>query len=223
MNDTDITFTPSELVLLNGERFASKGKLLDKTRLIHNGAEVVCSDLVKRVIAAAILGSEQRGVLRLEIRQKKGMLGLGKVNALYLEPAGSFSWPESTVEAELCRSLPALKANKGRNEVYNFVYDWMGSDSNDPWQQAIVLVQRGLAQRDLLETEQKKVLLVFNSYSYVFPQRTAGLLAREDSGPVQQAFDECARSRPEVWKMLLEQIGKAVKARTEQSDTNMDT
>ncbi len=223
MNNDEVHFTPSELVLLNGERFSPKAKLLNKTRLIHNGQEVACTTLVERMLAGAILATEQRQVNRLEIRQKKGLLGLGKVNALYLEPTGrSFGWPDGTVEAELCRRAPLLKANKARNEVYNLVYEWMGSDSNNPWDQVVTLVQSGLAQRGLLDIEEKKVLLVFKSQTYVFPQRTAELLNREDPSGVQRALDACEQGRPDIWKMLIHQIGRAVKARTEQTDASVN-
>ncbi len=219
----ETTFTPSELVLLHGEQFSPKGKLLDRTKLIHNGQEVVCSTLVERVMAAAVLGNEQYGVIRLEIRQKRGLLGLGKVDALYMEPSGqSFNWPAGTLEAEICRRVPALKANKNRHEVYNFVYEWMGREVSNPWDEVIAMLQRGLGQRGLLDTEEKKVLFVFTSKSFSFPQRTADLLAKEDIRPIQQALDDCERSRPQVWKMLLNQIGKAVRARTEQADSSID-
>ncbi len=223
MNTDEIVFTPSELVLLHGEQFSPKGKLLDRTRLIHNGQEVICSRLVQQMMAAAILTNEQRGVIRLEIRQKRGLLGLGKVNALYLEPSGqSFTWPQGTLESELCRRAPQLKADKNRHEVYNFVYQWMGREVSNPWDEVIAMVQQGLSRRGLLGTEEKKVLFVFSSRSYTFPQRTAELLAREDVRPIHQALEECERSRPQIWKMLNDQVAKAVRARTEKVDSSID-
>ncbi len=75
--DPDHPLTPSELVYLNGEMFAKK-VLLGNVDLIHSDEKVSLIQLGGAILATAILASEQAGALRLEVRERKGLLGLGR-------------------------------------------------------------------------------------------------------------------------------------------------
>jgi hypothetical protein len=79
--------------------FAKKA-MVGNTKLIHSDASVSTSQLGLAILCAAFLGSEQRGAVTLEVRPKKAMLGLRKVNGLFADPKpGVAQWPSSSIEA----------------------------------------------------------------------------------------------------------------------------
>ena len=76
MNTPTTYLTPSELVYLNGEKFAPKAGVFGRTRLLHMEFDVNVTSLVQAMLAATFLTLEQQGTLRLEIRPKKALFGL---------------------------------------------------------------------------------------------------------------------------------------------------
>src|SRR5512135_2417894 len=109
--------TPSELVYLNGEKFAQKAGVFNKIKLMHLDLSVNDAQLVQKVVAAAFLVNEQVGTLRLEVRAKKALFGLASVQALYAEPCGvQHPWPEHTLEAVFPTYAGRFKADKNTNE-----------------------------------------------------------------------------------------------------------
>jgi hypothetical protein len=214
--------TPSEQVFLNGEKFAQKGGLFGKVRLMHIDLEVNVTQLAQMAVAAAFLINEQTGTLRLELRQKKGLLGLGSVQALYAEPCGSLrQWPPYTLEADVPALAERFRA-QNKHEVYGIVYAWLGADSASPFNEVIDRIKNGLADRMLLGQQETKRLKVFTVRTYTLPDTTRSLAQSQPLGPVQQLFQQCEQTRPQVWKALLEQIKKAVAAHQEKADTDFD-
>ncbi|HEX2093987.1 MAG TPA: hypothetical protein VHG28_16410 [Longimicrobiaceae bacterium] len=70
-----VRFTPTELVLLHGDRFAGEaGMLRGKEELLTGAGKVSADQLAEAVLAALLLGSEQAGGIRLEARAKKALL-----------------------------------------------------------------------------------------------------------------------------------------------------
>src|SRR5512135_3159717 len=121
--------TPSELVYLNGEKFAQKAGVFNKIKLMHVDLSVNDAQLVQMTVAAAFLANEQAGTLRLELRSKKALFGLTSVQALYAEPgAAQRQWPPDTLEAVLPPYAERFKAEKNTNEVYSILYAWMRAD-----------------------------------------------------------------------------------------------
>jgi hypothetical protein len=221
MDSVTTTFTPSELVLLKGNEFVDKGRPFDTLTLISNGQAVRQKALVQCVIAAAILASEQHRDIRLEVREKKVLFGLAKPRTLYIEPTGAaFDWPEGTIEASIPVLAKSLKDKKGTNEVRNLVYSWLGQDSSNPFHHAIAKVHAGLGKRNLLEKVEKKVLVILKSTAFAFPESTGALLANQPVGPVKNLLESCEIARPEVWKLLNDQILKAINSRVEQDTSD---
>ncbi len=223
MSDLDATLTPSELVYLNGEKFAPKAGVFNKVKLMHIDLSVDEVQLVQKAAAAAFLANEQAGTLRLELRTKKALFGLASVQALYAEPcAVDHPWPADSLEAAFPPYAVRFKAEKNTNEVYSILYAWMAQDCMSPFDEVINRIQYGLGARMLLGMREEKKLKIFTVRSYTLPDSTRALAQRTSLAPVTQMFQQCEQTRPLVWKALLEQIKKAISARREQSDTDFD-
>ena len=213
-------FTPSEIVLLNGERFASKAGLFDKVRLMQGDKDVSLSSLSRMMLIAAFLGCETTGSIRLSIQQKKTFLGLSKTNILVVEPTEiDFDWPQGSFESRIKNIAVQMKAEQNKPEVSDIVYNLLGSDSANPWQQTMELVQAGLAQRSLLITIEEKKLKIFTSTRYELPQSTASLASNEPVDELLQTIKNSEKNQLEEWKLLVGQINSGVKSRTEQDES----
>ena len=209
-------FTPSELVLLNGQLFAEKA-WVGNVSLLHTEAKVSATQLGQAMFAAAFLAADQAGSISLEVRQKKVLMGLGKADALFADPGDpAIPWPEPSLEGRLHGLAERWQQNKGQSEVANVLYSLLGQDSLNPWQEAVDLVKAGLAARGLLRKveERKLKILVFSHYE--LPESTSAMLLAQPVESVQQLLAGCKSSRPQVWKLLMAGINKAVQRRTEQ-------
>ncbi len=224
MSDSDAFLTPSELVYLNGEKFAQKAGLFNKVKLMHTDLSVDVVQLVQAAVAAAFLANEQAGVLRLELRAKKALFGLTSVQALYAEPCGApHPWPADTLEAAFPPYAERFKAEKNTNEIYSILYAWMREDRMSPFDEVVNRIQYGLGSRMLLGMREEKKLKIFTVRSYSLPDSTRALAQSTPLAPLQQLQKQCEQARPLVWKALLEQIKKAISARREQTDTSFDS
>ena len=108
-NAAPLVVTPSERVLLFGDRFAKPAGVLGHGEVVlSSGAKVSADDLAVQAIAAAYLACEQAGAARLETRQGKAMFGLLKTQALHLAPGQKrVGWPEGSLESWVVRAPPA--------------------------------------------------------------------------------------------------------------------
>lgn len=212
--------TASEQVFLQGEKFAGKGGLLNKYKLMHNGLEVSLSELVTHMVAAAFLSSEKAGAIRLEVRQKKALLGLTKTTNIYAEPLQSVDFPPGSLEAQIYELAVEFKQMKDQNEIWKLVYAWLRKDVGAPWSKAVEFIQVGLGQRQLVDVIQEKKLKIFTTTRYELPESTRLLAASLPSEPVQQILAECRINRPEVWNLLVKQIKQGIDNRTERDSSD---
>ena len=213
---------PSELVWLNAAAFAGK-KTFNDWAYTPMGSESTVSlkDLARQVVAVALLGAEQAGAIRLEMRPKKTWFGLCTVTALYATPIdGGAAWPPDTLEARIVAAARGLQAHKDKHEVDKVVHDRLTEDVGNPWGAVLGMVGDGMSSRGLLETREVKRLKVFTSAEYVLPDRTAGLAGGSASTPLQQMIEATKQNRPEVWKLLTDKIESGFKSRVEQSDSD---
>ena len=219
--DPDHFLTPSEVVFLNGEKFAKK-VTLGNIELMHTDAKVSQTDLGLAILMAAVLADEQVGAFRLETQERKAMLGLRKVRKLFAIPATpSQALPEHSLEATFS-ALAAQLTPQEDDDISTLFYVWLGEDSFAPWNTAFERLKAGMAQRGLLEAAEEKKLKVFTVTNYTLPERTARLLQGQSSQPVKALLENCQRARPEVWKLLESGIKKAISDRTEKTDTDTD-
>ena len=219
--DPDNPFTPSEVVFLNGEQFAKK-VMLGNVDLLHSDEKVSLTQLGQTILATAFLAGETAGAFRLDVRERKAMLGLRKVQELFAVPASPReNLPEHSLEGTFFDRATRL-ASHNTNDIYTMVYTWLREDASSPWNTAMELLKAGMARRGMLDATEEKKLKIFTVTRYTLPERTARLVKVQSVGPVKATLDNCARTRPEVWKMLESGIKKAISARTESSDTDFD-
>lgn len=215
---------PSELVWLNAAAFAGKKSFNDWVYTpLGSEASVSLKDLARQVVAAALLGAEQAGAIRIETRPKKTLFGLRTVTALYATPSdGSPQAPPDTLESRLVTIARDLQAQKDKHEVDKIVHNLLTEDVGNPWGAVLADVGDGMSRRGLLETKEVKRLKIFTSSEYVLPERTAELAAGAASAPVQQLLADTKQNRPEVWKLLTDKIEAGFKSRVEQ-DSDHDS
>jgi hypothetical protein len=216
-------FTPSELVLLRAPEFIPAGGVLDKTKLFDSEVAVSTKGLARTAIAVALFANEQAGAIGLFARQKNALLGLTKRTLPYADPANTtVQWPSPCLETSVKALAETWFANKGQNDVATLVYRLQPKDVPNPWAALIEMLMHSLAARGLLQTEQKKQLGIFKSTHYILPPSTADLAARLPGSPIQQWLADSARTRPELHKLLLDQIEQGLKQRVEQTPSDTD-
>ena len=153
----------------------------------------------------------------------QSIIGLRSVQALYAEPmSDSSAWPARSLEGALCPLAARLRSQKDRHEVSGMVYAILGTDVASPFDLALEKIKEWLAQRALLETKEEKKLKIFTVRRFALPPATADK-ARASAEQVGRLLETCQRTRPQIWKMLLDQIGSGIKSRTEQQDNSSDS
>jgi hypothetical protein len=201
------SLTPGEVVYLAAGRFGQPTSGRDQGRWLSNHA-----------YAAAFLAAEQAGMLRLDVRAKKAMLGLRSVDAVYAEPAGGAPvFPADSLETLLHEQAVSL-AKKHKHEVRNIVAGLLSSASADPWNAALRRVEDGLGARGLLTVTKKKVLGIIKVSDYAIPAETAAM-AEERVGEVQGLLDASQAARPALWKRLLDEIDSGIRSRQQEITT----
>ena len=195
--------TPSEIILLHGDKFA---------RTSSAAVELwgwVGFNVNALTLAAAFLANEQAGAVHLEVRQEKALFGLLRLDKLCaLRGDHRISWPAHSLES---RMWPLAG-----NYVSEIVADWLGGKYPSPWKEVGNRVRAELVSRGLLQKERKSGLKgLFAGESYVLPAETAALATQQSIEPIVELLETCRRTRPEVWRLLIEGINKGISKCTE--------
>jgi len=213
MKLTDSAFTPSELILLNGDKFAPEVE--------SDGHQLLCSDgmvnghyLAVMMMAAAILANEEEGALVVELREpKKKLFSLGSAQRVFIKPVGQPpSWNGYTLESAILFSAGQFFALQGDNTVRNVVYSVLMEDRDYPWQKIIEFVEWGLATSNWLMPVEGDAANAFQT-PFICPDKVQELAFAQPLAPVKQLFSTCKKITPELWKQLLEEIDLALKDR----------
>ncbi|HEX2080541.1 MAG TPA: hypothetical protein VHG08_22750 [Longimicrobium sp.] len=214
--------TPSERVLIAGERFSTaaagpretlRRALAPRvpsfaelhfgrgtTFLLDGTTRVEARSLAISLVRAALLASQRASAI--DLRQADD----GTLTAV---PTGTIAWPADTLEARLLPDAPV--------SVRDLVHGWLGSDSDDPWRRVverayIVAVVRGIARVRL------QTLPRGHAYSYAEGAREA--IGEADPAPAYSLLRECREERRELWESLERAISAGVNARHYRGDAN---
>jgi hypothetical protein len=207
-----LVITPSERVLLFGDRFAKPaGMLGDREEILSSGAKVVADDLAEKMMLAAFLACERGGAIRLEPRQGKAMFGLMTTSHLHLLPGQKHvGWPDGSLESWVVQGA-------GREPRFT---DWaralLGSDKS--YQPALGMFARlkgVLAARGVLHAEEKKTMKIFSSVAYSLPPHARAAAEQGGTEHVQRTLDECRQQRPQLWSDMTRGISAAIDAMTQ--------
>lgn len=212
MKLTDSPFTPSELILLNGDKFAPEVET--------NGHQLLCSDgmvnghyLAVMMTAAAILANEEEGALEVELREQKKKLFSSSSSRVLIKPKGQPpSWNGYTLESAILFSTGQLFAVRGDNSVRNVVNAVLMEDRKYPWQKIIEFVEWGLATSNWLMPVEGDALKAFQT-PFICPDKVQELAFAQPLAPIKQLFATCKKVTPELWKQLLAEIDQALKDR----------
>ncbi|HCS39642.1 MAG: hypothetical protein ACYDH2_10345 [Anaerolineaceae bacterium] len=213
MKLTDSAFTPSELILLNGDKFAPEVE--------SDGHQLLCSDgmvnghyLAVMMTAAAILANEEEGALVLELReQKKKLFSSASTSRVFIRPVGqSPSWNGYTLESAILFTAGQFFAIQGDNSVRSVVYSVLMENRKYPWQKIIEFVEWGLATSNWLMPVEGDAATAFQT-PFICPDKVQELAFAQPLGPVKQLFTTCKKITPELWQQLLAEIDMALKER----------
>ena len=198
-------FTPSEMVVLFGDRFAPEGGMLtSKEEILTSGAKVNSEKLMNAAMKAALYAVHRSGAARLDVRAGKALFGLRNTQNLFLmQGSGSASFPAGTLEAFL------LEAAVLENEVDDVLAAYIGEEVMNPPQRALALIKRGMSERGLLDTEMKKTMMVFTTIDYVLPASTRAAAEAQPLEPVQQLLRELEQREPELDRAVQKNIDSA--------------
>jgi hypothetical protein len=213
-NAAPLVLTPSERVLIFGDRFSTPAGMLGYGEVVLTSGNKVDADrLAQNVFAAAFLANEQAGAIGLELRQGKAMFGLMKTEKLHAVPGQrQVGWPQGSLEAVIAQSV------QQHPKVDDLVGGILGQKSSSPAQRICGMVKAGLARRGVLHAEEKKTLKVFTSVTYTLPP-DARAAAEETGFPhVEQMLRGCEQQRPQLWAALIRNIRAAITWMTETND-----
>lgn len=207
-------FTPSELVVLFGDRFAEEGGMLTvKEEVLTSGAKVSAEQLGQAAALAALLAADRAGTLKLETRTGKALFGLLKTEKLHAAPgAAAAAWPEGSLERAL--SEGAAKAPT----VQDLFQAVLSEESYNPWQRLAAMIRAGLAKRGLLEVEEKKTLKIFTTATFTLPDATRAAAARQDVEAVRDLLRSAESGRAALHQSAVKAVRAAVTFMTTSND-----
>lgn len=202
--------TPSEAVLLFGDRFLKKSMFGEK--LLLADLKVSTADLANKMMTAAILANQQRGYVKLSIEKGKAMFGLMKTEKLMIAPgSGNSAWPAQSPESGLLKTL-------GKNSITlkDLLIAYIGGMAASPEGDFISGVQGGLAERGLVTAEVKKLLgLSVGTNVSLTPDQRARI---ERHGPASaQALFADAESQKEIFEKIRNAVSSAFSDRTQEA------
>lgn len=212
MRLTESPFTPSELILLNGDQFAPEVET--------GGHQLLCSDgmvnghyLAVMMTAAAILASTEENALIIEVKQQKKFLGLGSTQQVLIHPIGQPpNWNGYTLESAILYTAGQFYAVKDDYGVKNIVYTFLHEDRNHPWQKVVEFVEWGLATSNWLMPVEGDAANAFQT-PFICPDKVQELAFSQPLDPIKQLITSCKKNTPELWKLLLAEIDQALKDR----------
>ncbi|HEX2202806.1 MAG TPA: hypothetical protein VHG91_05900 [Longimicrobium sp.] len=208
------SFTPSELVVLFGDRFAAEGGMLTaKEEVLTSGAKVSAEEVGQAAALAALLAADRAGTLKLETRTGKALFGLLKTEKVHAAPgAAPAAWPEGSLERALSEGAAAAPT------VQDLFQGVLGEESYNPWQRLAAMVKAGLAGRGLLDVEEKKTLKIFTTATFTLPETTRAAAAREDVDAVRDLLRTAESGRAELYRATVKAVRAAVTFMTTSSD-----
>ncbi|WP_331234530.1 hypothetical protein [Natronorarus salvus] len=213
--------TPSELVFLHGERFATRA-IAGNVSLPLSDRAVATDQLATAVLTAAFLANEEEGAIRFEMGETARWLGLRKRTALSVATNGPAPmWPDHTLEWAVSTFLGGMEGETGTADpilVAALVDALFDGDETDPWRYVIELVEDGLAARGLLDRRRERWLrLPTGRTEYGLTGELERLAADSSPEKIERLFSAVETARPELWKLLRWELERAVAARLDTS------
>lgn len=213
MRFTDYSFTPSEHILLNGEKYAQEAEGKNSLPLLISDKIVNGPELAASMLAAAILVNESENALILEVRRSRKLFVAALRQDLYLRPGGvSPNWSGFTIESAvlfISRNLHSIGAG---STVRNLVYTMLTENQREPWKKIIELVEWGLASSNWLIPVEGEAAAAFST-PFICPEKVRELALQQPAAPFKDLLSACRKTRPEIWNLMMEEIDQAFRDR----------
>jgi hypothetical protein len=211
---SEYSFTPSEFILLTGEKFSPESQDENQLSLLCSDGCVDGMYLASLMCAAAILANEDEDALTLELTQTKKMFGLKESTHLIIRPAGvAPKWNGFTLESGVLFIASQAYAVPGDYSVYNTIYHILAEDRPKPWMKVIELVEWGLASSNWLMPVEGEASGVFST-PFICPANVRDLVLAQPAAPVVNLLTSCKKARPDIWRQLTLEINQAFADRT---------
>jgi hypothetical protein len=209
-----LVLTPSERVLLFGDRFSKPAGMLGYSEIVlSSGAKVDADTLATNIVAAAFLANEQSGAIRLDLRAGKAMFGMVNTENLFAVPGHKqVGWPEGSLERTIAISVQAGP------KVSDLVQGIIGQRSQSPAQALCGRAKHGLAQRGILHADVKTTLKIFTSVTYSLPDHVRYAAQQSGAAHVEQMLATTQQQRLQIWAQLTRNIKHAITFMTETND-----
>jgi hypothetical protein len=206
--------TPSEVVLLFGDRFVKKSMLGEK--LLLADMKVSTSNLAETMMTAGILACQARGQLNLNIEKGKALFGLMKTEKLKAARGnGTSDWPDRTFESALLRTLGSQQM-----ELDDLIIAYIGGISPSPEQEFIALTKGTLASRGVVTTETKKMLGIFKATNVSLTAEQRSRIEQHGPADVTALIANAEKTQPEILKRIRQAVSAAFTDRTQQASGN---
>lgn len=208
------TFAPSELVLLFGDRFSPEAGLLSsKEEVLTSGVKVNAQKLMDAAVGTAFWAVHRSGAATLEVREGKKLFGLMKSHKLHIvRGTAPSTFPAGSLESVI------VEASEQAPEVRGILESFIGNEVMDPPARVLSLMKAGMAGRGLLETEERKAMMVFTTVSFTLPESTRAAAVREPLEPVQALLRDAGKREPELFTAVQKAIDSARVRMTENRD-----
>jgi hypothetical protein len=209
MKLSEYSFTPSELILLTGEKFSPESNGENQLSLLCNDGSVDGMYLASLMCAAAILANEDENAMTLEIIQTRKMMGLKESTHLIIRPAGSTpNWNGFTLESGVLFIASQAYAVPGDYSVYNTIFNIMVEAQARPWLKIVELVEWGLAASNWLLPVSGEAAAAFTT-PFICPAHVRDLVLAQPTAPVVNLLTTCKKARPEIWRQMNLEINQA--------------
>ncbi len=212
MTLTNFSFTPSEFIFLNGEKFAPTAEGNESIPLLCSDSRVNGTQLAILLIMAAVLANESEGALAIELQEKKKFFGGTAKSELYLHtvrPAPN--WSGYTLEAAVMFLAGSLFPTY-EHTLYNIIYSLLAKDRANPWQKIIELVEWGLVSSNWLIPVKGDAVAAFST-PFICPGNVRELALEQPVKPVISLLEGCKQRRPDLWQRMTRDIERAFRDR----------
>ncbi len=210
---TEYSFTPSEYILLNGDKFAPESRGENQLPLLCSDGSVDGVYLTTLMCAAALLANEFEGALELQLTHKKVAFGLKESSELILRPCGQTpNWNGYTLESGVMFVSSQSYSTRGDHSLRNAIYMLLAKDREHPWEKIVELVEWGLASSNWLMPVEGEAAAAFKT-PFICPAKVRDLAISQPSTPIVNMLTSCKKNRPELWRQMMTEISEAFEDR----------
>lgn len=203
-------FTYTELVYLFGHELVQKAGFFSTKDSHPSGEKLPAVPLAQMMCLMAVKFLSDNGYITYSVESKK-VLGIFSKEIVTLNLLKEWDGVDG-LEKKL------MEYAKNDNSLHKVIYNFLGSDSPDPWGEIIRPTKNSLVSRGVINSEQKKTFILV-SYNYSYGSFNSSDF-KQEFAPLKVFLETSAKDKP--WKNIQRTINIAIKLRQEQSDMDND-